>query len=156
MPWNGSCNGCGHCGCFEGAGGPAKWYPGVGVWAMKWGRMYPGRDLDICQLIRTAYLAKYGYEWDHDFNSNVTIRIVGGGAPINVDCYITERGIQKSATDASCPFFQTSCVLYGRTQLPPSCANAPQLITDPYFIANWEINHPHTSQGGLCGYYWTD
>ena len=156
----GSCNRCGHCGCYEGAGGDPRWYPGIGGSKTLWGKMYPDRDMDICQLIRTAFLATEGREWDKDYGETIRIRIVGNGSRINVDCHITTRGIQKSATDASCPFFALGipnvCELWGRPQLPPSCANNPQSFTDESQIAAWELNHQHTSQGGLCGYWWTD
>jgi hypothetical protein len=127
---------------------------------MAWGKRYPVQDLDICVLIRTAFMAKYGHEWNNEYGGDVIMRIVGGGPPLNIECYIGEKGIQKSASDTSCPFFQlgtpNECVIWGRAQLPPSCANFPQSFTNEAQMIAWEINHPHTSQGGLCGYYWID
>lgn len=221
----GSCNRCGHCGCYEGAGGPAKWYPGIGGSKMGWGRQHPGQDLDICALIRTAFLAKFGSEWVNEYGFVVTIQIVGGGPLITVNCYVTERGIQASATDASCPFFESivnatitgttftattvtgsstagsvignlavasgssvgivsnvapnaltvygwlggtpidgesvevrenECLIWGRLQWPSSCDNNPQTFTEPDRIAKWELDHPHTSAGGPCGWEWVE
>ena len=160
----GSCNRCGHCGCYAGAGGHDKWYPGIGGSHMEYGAMYPDRDTDICALIRAAFMATEGRKWDKDYDQTISIRIAGGGPPLDVDCYITQRGIQKSASDASCPFFAlgtpNECILWGRAQLPPSCANYPQtfqyLPNGEGLIAKWEANHPHTGSGGLCGYYWID
>lgn len=155
----GSCNRCGHCGCYEGAGGPAKWYPGIGGSKMAWGRRHSGQDLDVCALIRTAFMGKFGNAWDGEYDVEVDIRIVGGGPPIDVTCYVTTSGIQTSSTDRSCPFFELGnpnlCKLWGRNQLPPSCANFPQNLDDEAAV-KWEVNHPHTSAGGLCGYYWVE
>ena len=157
MAWTGSCNRCGHCGCYEGAGGPAKWYPGIGGSKMPYGKMYPDRDMDICELIRTAFMAAHSREWDQDYGETVSIRITGGGSPLEVDCHITLRGIQKSATDASCPFFTLGspdnvCELMAnsvrRAYLPPSCANVPQGITDEDKANKWMLDHPP------CGWSW--
>lgn len=152
--WIGACIYCGHCGCYAGAGGPAKWYPGIGGSKMKWGKRYPAEDLEICSLIRDAFLVKFSYEWDDDYDFDVTIRIVGGGAPLDVDCHVTEKGIQKSASDSSCPFFvvgaPNECIIWNRSPFfPPSCANNPQTFTDLEQITRWGINHP------TCGWTWS-
>ena len=126
---------------------------------MLWGKMYPARDLDICRLIRIAFEAMEGREWDKDYGIGVPIQIVGGGPPLNVTCYITTRGIQKSLSDASCPFFTLGTpnvceLMLNSTRLaylPPSCANNPQSFTDESQIAAWEANHGH-----VCGWSWID
>lgn len=156
----GECNRCGHCGCNAAAGGDPRFYPGIAGSQMSWGKMNPGRDMDICALIRTAFTAKFGGTWDEDYGFEVDISIVGGGPPVDVTCYVTRDGIQKSAVDASCPFWQAGtpneCLIWEREQWPAACRNTPY-FTDEADIAAWELNHPHVDDDDTtCGFWWAD
>lgn len=161
MPWTGSCNRCGHCGCTSINSNPREdWAPGIANCHFEWGWQHSSEEQNLITLIKSG---KAG-GWQHgDVDYSVTIKIVGGGPPINVNAYITKRGIQKSPTDRSCPFFQTGipneCLLYGRAQMMFSCVDAPDNMGDDWnaqHAVQWGVNHPHTSQGGTCGYLWTE
>jgi hypothetical protein len=228
----GSCNRCGHCGCYVGAGGNAKWYPGIGGgMRMQYYESNPSIQPILFQLIKDEFADQYGRPWeitDVEF-ALPGFRISGGGSPIVVDIYVSPKGIHISATDFSCPWLESTlnatitgttfttttvlgsstsgsvvnnlviasggsvgivnnvapntltvyswvggipidgeeievranvCLLWGRTQLPPNCNSYPQAFqyapNGEALIAAWEINHPHTGSGGLCGYYWID
>lgn len=47
---------------------------------------------------------------------------------------------------------ENECTIWGRNQLPPACNNNPQTFADATRIAAWEANHPHTDNGGTCGW----
>jgi hypothetical protein len=160
MPWSGSCNRCGHCGCYEHAGEPEEWYPGIGGYALPWYKQHPSEGLALCQLLNAKFVQQSGRDWDHDYGVSLSVQVQGIG---NITCYISRRGIQKSATDASCPFFRlgspNECLLWGRPQLPPHCLHFPDNMGDDWndsYAARWSIEHPHTSQGGPCGFLWTE
>jgi hypothetical protein len=160
----GSCNRCGHCGCYEGAGGPAKWYPGIGAGSirMRYYEDHPQIQPILFQLIKDEFAVQYDRAWEYtDTEFSLTaFEITGGGPKITADLYVSRRGIHVSATNFSCPWFQLGtpniCRLWGRTQLPPACANNPQafqyLPNGETMIAAWEINHPNPP----CGYSWID
>jgi len=226
----GSCNRCGQCGCYEGAGGPEKWYPGIGWHHFGWGCQYPTIQMALIQIIKDEFEDKFGRPWERDdVDFEVDVRITGGGPAVEATCYVTQRGVQRAPTDASCAFCETTinatitgttftattvtgsstkgtvvdnlakasggsvgivsnvekntltvhswvggtpsggeevividnvCKLWARQQLPPACNRYPQefhlLPNGEELIAAWEANHPHTSAGGLCGYYWID
>lgn len=116
----GECNRCGRCGCYERAGGLPKRYPGLGGFLMAWGKQHPEQDLEVCQLIRAAYIKKFHREWNHDYESDLRIKILGDTGAINVDLYIGKRGIQKSPDDASCPFVNVieNATIVGTTFTP--------------------------------------
>lgn len=161
MPWKGSCIRCGHCGCDSTSSNlDGDWAPGIPNCQFEWGWQHPSEELDLIILIKNDKPSS----WQHgDKDYSVTINIAANGGPsINVSAYITKLGIQKSLTDRSCPLFQkgtpNECLLYGRSQMPFSCANAPDKMGDVWnaqHAAQWGVNHPHTSQSGTCGYLWT-
>lgn len=122
---------------------------------MDWGRQHPESELEICTLIKAAYQKKFGVAWRQgDYDFEVDIQIVDDDSTVNATCYVTKDGIQKSATDRSCPFFQlgkpNKCTLWGRDQWPDACRNTPYFTAESTIVA-WEVNHGHE-----CGYYWTD
>lgn len=233
----GSCNRCGHCGCYAGAGGPAKWYPGIGAGSMRM-RYYedhPQLQPIIFQLIKDEFADQYGRPWEHSDKEFVltNFQIKGGGPTITVDLYVSEKGVHVSPTDFSCPWLKSTlnatitstiftaspdtvsgsstsgsvvgnlaiasggsvgiisnvaantltvhswvggipldgesvevreneCRLWGRSQLPPACANYPQMfqyvLGGEKMIAAWEENHRYTGAvpPGLCGYHWEE
>ena len=164
----GDCDYCGHCGCYVGAGGPARFYPGIGVGTMRmrYSEIHPVILPILYQLIKDEFAVQYSRPWEYSDKefALTNFQIKGGGPTITVDLYVSEKGIHVSPSDFSCPWFQlgtpNECLLWGRSQLPPACANLPQMFQympgGEGLIAAWEANHPHTSQGGLCGYYWID
>ena len=159
----GECNRCGHCGCYAGAGGPAKWYPGIGAGTMNMqyhdSRPQLGSPI-LYQLIAAEFEVQYDRPWESTDTEFALpgFRISGGGPPIIKDIYVSTKGIHISATDFSCPWFQlgnpNECLLWGRDPLPQSCAIYPQTFhmfpDGEDRIAKWEVNHPP------CGYYWID
>jgi hypothetical protein len=151
----GYCDHCGHCGCYASKDSNPKWSPGIGGFALVRGLQHPDRDIPICTHIRGRFHRDSGINWQQGFYDFwVRISFPSGDDPIDVEAYVTERGIQKSDEDASCPFFElgspNKCLLWGRPQLPLSCRNNPQNLTEEKDMEKWTEDHPP------CKYYWVD
>jgi hypothetical protein len=149
----GSCNKCGHCGCYASPGGENEhWCPGIPTSILDWYLNHPD---DQINKFAQYMVDRIGYTKGMRGGGRFTIPGIG-----RIDYWIADGGIQKSETDTSCPFFQlgtpNECIIFDEVYLHPSCRNNPQSFTDEGMVAAWEVNHPHTSQGGLCGYYWID
>ncbi len=158
MGWIGACNHCGHCGCDMTAGGDSKYYPGISGGKMDFYRQHVSIQPILFQLLKDEFAVQYERPWergDVEF-SLVDFKISGGGPPIEVDVYVSPKGVHKTSTDFSCPFFDTAppkdCLLWNRQQLPPSCRNYPQFLTNPEAITAWGEEHPHIDDGGTCGW----
>ena len=149
----GSCNRCGHCGCYAFPDlSNDHWCPGIPTAVLDWYLMYPDPAV---QKFAAYMINRTGYVKGYVGGGRFTIPGTG-----RIDYYIDADGIHKSDTDRSCPFFELGtpnvCLIFTEDWLPTPCANNPQTFTDEGMIGKWEVNHPHTGSGGTCGYYWID
>ena len=149
----GSCNRCGHCGCgVLPDKSNEEWCPGIPVAIIDWYLMHPDPET---RKFAAFIIDRMGYTKGD--RGEFRINVPGIGI---VRFWLSDEGVQVSETDRSCPFFAlgtpNSCQLWGTEYLPLMCATLPQDFVDERHIAQFEQVHPHTSQGGTCGYYWID
>jgi hypothetical protein len=96
----GSCNRCGHCGCFSVPGWPEKWCPGLPIEILDWYLRYPDPDV---QKFAAYFINRMGYTRGMRGARHFSMPGIG-----RVDYFLSDAGIQKSETDRSCPFLEST------------------------------------------------
>jgi len=142
----GACNWCGLCGCYDTGEQNLEfnWFPAIRNYLFDWYRQHPESSEPLITLIKKEINWVRGMS---NIFGEVVILDVG-----LIKFYLSEKGLQVSPTDRSCPFFDKQthrCKLWNSTYLLSICKNSPQQnIKKEKEINQWSKDHPE------CGFYW--